>query len=199
MLTLGPALLFLFAFVRRYERRGSFRAAIASLGWNRTGVRRSLFWVAPFFILLILATIVVSLVAVGIFGPVVFTYPYQSTLPRWYAVQTVIYSIFSSLTEETVGVGYIVNRLMPSHPATLRGSSGAVLVRSLVAVLYHFTTYLVLFRSSLATALVNFVSAFVTFSIIGFAYVRSKSTNIAGPWAMHYLLDVLMVLETYTL
>ena len=199
LLTLGPVLLFLFAFVRKYEGKGSLRAAIASLGWNRTGIRRSLVWVVPFFLLIILSQLVVSEVAVGVFGSGVFYYPYQSSLPRWYAIQSVVYAVFSSLTEETVGVAYIVDRLMPTHPATLRSASGAVLVRALVAVLYHFTTYLVLFRFSLALAMVNFVSAFVTFVIIGFAYVRSGTRNIAGPWAIHYMLDVLMVLETYTL
>ena len=199
LFVLGPVLLFLFGFVKRYEKKQSFKATIASLAWNREGVRRSLLWAVPFFALIILSQIIISEIALGIFGPSVFTYPYQSSLPPWYGFFTIIYSVFSSLTEETVGVGYIVDRLMPSHPAPLRKASGAVLVRSLVAVLYHLTTYLVLFRFSLATAMVNFVSAFVSFAIIGYAYVRSNTRNIAGPWALHYLQDVLMVLETYRL
>jgi hypothetical protein len=110
-----------------------------------------------------------------------------------------IYSIFSSLTEEAIGVGYIVDRLMPAHPASLAAATPAVLARSVIGVLYHIEAYFVLFRLSPVTALVESLLAFLGFTLMGYGYVRSKVRNISGPWVMHYLLDATYVLETFHL
>jgi hypothetical protein len=199
LLVLGPVLLFLFLFVKRSEKKISLKAIVASVGMNRRGIGQSLFWSVPAFGLIVLAEIVLGMVVTSVFGPHAISYPYQSSLPLWYSFRTMIYSVFSSLTEETVGVGYIVDRLMPAHPASLAESAPAVLARSLIAVVYHIGTYFMVFHLSPLVAMANFVSAFVAFTIIGFAYVRSRVQNVCGPWVTHYLLDVLMVFETYTL
>jgi hypothetical protein len=198
LFALGPILLFMFAFVGRSEGR-SLKSAITSVGLNLNGVKQSLIWSVPFFVAVIISISLLSILGATLFGPNTYTYPYQSTLPTWYAFFTLIYSIFSSLTEEVVGVGYIVDRLMPSHPQGLAASTPAVLARSAVALLYHAGTYLILYRLSPASALLTFMSAFLSFTLIGFAYVKSKSRNVSGPWAMHYVFDVLGVLLTYHL
>ena len=184
-----PMMLFLIYSVRRYEKR-SFQSAITSLGLNRDGIGRSLLWAMVFAAFLFLAILLWEGVIVGLFGSGFETaQTISSRVPQWYAVLILGYLVLNAVLEESLGRGYMLDRLMPSHPAGLRASLVAVLGVSVLGMLYHIPEYFLSYNFSPLSALYNLVIVFLSFTFVGLGYVRSRVRNISGPILVHFLLD----------
>jgi membrane protease YdiL (CAAX protease family) len=184
-----PIMLFLIYSVRRYEKR-SFRSAISSLGLNRQGIGRSLLWSIILAAFLFLAIYLWEGMIVGLFGSSFETaQTISSHVPQWYAVLILGYLVLNAVLEESLGRGYMLDRLMPSHPAGLRVSLAAVLGVSVLGTLYHVPEYFLSYNFSPLSALYNLVIVFLSFTFVGLGYVRSKVRNISGPMLVHFLLD----------
>jgi membrane protease YdiL (CAAX protease family) len=184
-----PVMLFLIYFVRRYEG-GSLRSTISSLGLNHRGVGKSLLWSMVFMALLVLAIILWEGLIVGIFGSAFATaQTLASNIPPWYAAVIMVPTLLNAVMEESVGRGYMLDRLMPSHPGSLRASLPAVLGVSVLGMLYHIPTYFLGYQFSPLSALFNFGVVFLSFTFVGLGYVRSRVRNISGPILVHFLLD----------
>jgi len=196
----APVLLFLLVFVWLYEkRRGQgVRSVSASIGWNGTGVRQSLKWSLVFFVAAIpvglLVLVAESAVAGsgGEYSHLTSTSP--AGLPAWYLPFLVVSLLADVVTEETTVRGYILDRLMPSHPSTLRQSLNATIVASVMMASYHLVPYLYTYGFSPALTVVNLVAAFLYSILVSFAYVRSKVRNVSGPILFHFLLDFVPLL-----
>jgi membrane protease YdiL (CAAX protease family) len=184
-----PVMLFLIYFVRRYEG-GSLRSTISSLGLNHGGVGKSLLWSMVFMALLVLTIILWEGLIVGIFGSAFATaQTLASNIPPWYAAVIMVPTLLNAVMEESVGRGYMLDRLMPSHPGSLRSSLPAVLGVSVLGMLYHIPTYFLGYQFSPLSALFNFGVVFLSFTFVGLGYVRSRVRNISGPILVHFLLD----------
>jgi len=110
-------------------------------------------------------------------------------VPNWYAAALLVYLLVNALMEETIGRGYMLDRLMPSHPGSLSSSLPAVLVVSALGMLYHVPEYILSYHFSPVSALYNLVFVFLSFAFVGFGYVRSRARNVSGPILVHFLLD----------
>jgi len=184
-----PIMLFLIYFVKHYEG-GSLKSTISSLGLNRKGVGRSLLWSMAFMALLALAIVLWEGVIVGLFGSGFATaQTLVSNIPQWYAIVAMIPTLLNAIMEESVGRGYMLDRLMPSHPAGLRASLPSVLGVSFLGMLYHIPTYFLGYHFSPLSAIFNFGVVFLSFTFVGLGYVRSRVRNISGPILVHFLLD----------
>ena len=189
LLSVGVVIFLLVYSVRRIDG-GSYRSAISRLGINRRGAGRSILW-ALVFMLPILAFLALWLpLMTALFGNAFATAETQaSTIPRWYAGGLIIYLVFNAIMEEALGRGFMLERLMPSHPGTLRASFPAILGVSALGMLYHVPTYVLASHFSPVSLLFNLVFVFVCFTFVGLAYVRSRVSNISGPILVHFLLD----------
>jgi membrane protease YdiL (CAAX protease family) len=186
-----PVMFFLVYSIRHYEK-GSLRSATSSLGLNSRGIGRSLLWSIVFMALLSLAIILWEGVMVGIFGSSFETaQTLANQIPRWYAVVIMFNLVLNAVMEESVGRGYMLDRLMLSHPAGLLASLPAILGVSLLGVLYHVPEYFLSYNFSPLSALYNLVVVFLSFAFLGLAYVRSRVRNISGPILVHFLLDAI--------
>jgi membrane protease YdiL (CAAX protease family) len=184
-----PVMLFLVYLVRHYEG-GTIRSTLSSLGLNRVGIGRSLLWSIVFAALLVLALLLWEGVIAGLFGSGFATAQTLATpIPKWYAIVIMIPNLLNAVMEESVGRGYMLDRLMPSHPAGLRASLLAILGVSILGMLYHIPTYLLGYHFSLPSAIFNFGVVFFGFMFVGLGYVRSHTRNISGPVLVHFLLD----------
>ncbi len=189
LISFVPIMFFLVYYVRHHEG-GSFRSTISSLGLNRYGVGRSLLWSMVFTAMLALAVLLWEGLMAGLFGSSFTTaQTLASSVPRWYAAAIMIPILLNAIMEESVGRGYMLDRLMHSHPAGLRGSLPAVLGVSTLGMLYHIPTYFLGYHFSPLSLLFNFGVVFLSFTFVGLGYVRSRVRNIAGPILAHFLLD----------
>jgi membrane protease YdiL (CAAX protease family) len=111
-------------------------------------------------------------------------------LPAWYFTFAIATLVLDVITEETVMRGYILDRMMPAHPSTLRQSLRIVLVVSVMMSLYHLAPYLYTYGFSPALTGVNLVADFLYSVLISFAYVKSRAGNVAGPILFHFILDM---------
>lgn len=187
-----PIPLFLVLFVRHYEKSVSATSAIASLGLNRRGIKSSLIWIVPFFVLLAVVIEVWTVFTQALLGPnFVTAISGSNKTPQWYAILIIISALFNAVMEETLGRGYMLDRLMPAHPTSLAAALPAVLAVSTLGTLYHIGPYLLSYQFSPISSFYNLVVVFLCFAFIGFAYVRSRVRNISGPILMHFLLDAL--------
>lgn len=192
----GPILLFLVLFVRYYEKRQGrgLWSLVASIGWNRTGVRRSLKWALIFFIVAIPMGLLMFVLESAIAGTGAehlagSTSSSTGAVPAWYIAVAFATLFVDVVTEETVTRGYILDRLMPLHPSTLRQSLSIVLVVSVMMSLYHLVPYLYTYGFSPALTGVNLVADFLYSILVSFAYIKSRARNVSGPILFHFLLD----------
>jgi membrane protease YdiL (CAAX protease family) len=184
-----PIMLFLIYFVKHCEG-GSVKSTLSNLGLNRVGIGRSLLWSIVFMAPLLLAIFLWEGAIVGIFGSGFATAQTLATpIPEWYALLIMVPNLMNAIMEESVGRGYMLDRLMPSHPARLRVSLPAILGVSFLGMLYHIPTYFLGYHFSPISALFNFGVVFLSFTFVGFGYVRSRVRNISGPILVHFLLD----------
>jgi len=103
----------------------------------------------------------------------------------------VINSFFPvAVVEETVGRGYILDRLLPHHPSNLAEALPAILLGSLLFTLWHLPAYLKVYALSLPWVVALLAGNVFPLSVsLSIAYVRSRTRNIAGPVLIHFLLD----------
>jgi len=199
LLQYGPILLFLFLFVWLYEgRRGrGTRSLFSSVGWNRVGVRTSLKWALVFLVTAIPVGLLMLLLesAVAGSGAEHLAGTTSSTaLPSWYIPFAIALLLADVVTEETIVRGYILDRLMPAHPSSLRQSLTAVLATSVMMSSYHLVPYLYTYGFAPALTGVNLMADFLYSMLVCFAYVRSKARNVSGPVLFHFLLDLPMLI-----
>jgi len=184
-----PILLFLVLFVRHTEGRG-FGSAFSSLGLNGSGVAKSIMWCLGFMVPLILAIGLWNEGIVAVFGSGFETaQALANKIPQWYAGIALFNVVLTAVTEEAVGRGYMLDRLMPSHPAGLGASLPAVLGVSVLGMLYHVPEYVLSYSFSPLSSLYNLVIVFLSFTFVGLGYVRSRVRSISGPILVHFLLD----------
>jgi membrane protease YdiL (CAAX protease family) len=127
------------------------------------------------------------LVAVG--TGVASTQPATTSIPLSSLIIIIISAFSTAVTEETVIRGYILDRLMPAHPSTLRQSLNAVIITSVMMMSYHAAPYINSYGYPLSLTAVSLVSVFVYSIFLSFAYVRSRVRNASGPILFHFLLD----------
>jgi membrane protease YdiL (CAAX protease family) len=190
----APVLIFLFLFVRSYEMRGKstgIRSLLSSVGWKKEGTKESLKWALVFLLIVGPLSLVLSglqsLVAAG--TGTASAQPPMTSIPLSSLAVVVVSAFATAVTEETAVRGYILDRLMPSHPSTLRSSTGAVITTSAMMTTYHASPYLNSYGFSPAVAAVGLLGVFVYSVFLSFAYVRSKVRNASGPIVFHFLLD----------
>lgn len=184
----GVIILVLIVFVAVSEQQRSPRVILASLGFRRSGVARSLLWSVALFPLYALIGLIflalASPLALGTGG---------GPVPSWYFYYIVPYSLVPvAVVEEAFARGYLLDRLLPSHPARLRQAVPAILLSSVLFTLYHVPGYL--FRYSMSAgvaALLLTANVFPLSVLLGIAYVRSGTRTVAGPVLMHFLFDAL--------
>jgi membrane protease YdiL (CAAX protease family) len=199
LLQYGPVLLFLFLFVWFYERRRGrgLLSLFSSVGWNRVGVKPSLKWALAFFVVAIPVGLLMLLLesAVAHSGAEHLAGSTSSAaLPLWYIPFAIVLLAADVVTEETVVRGYILDRLMPAHPSSLRQSLAAVLVTSMMMSSYHLVPYLYTYGFAAALTGVNLVADFLYSILVCFAYIKSRAKNVSGPILFHLLLDLPMML-----
>ena len=194
LLEYAPVLLFLFLFVWLYEKRertGGITSILSSVGWSRNGLGKSLKWALIFLLVLVPVSFILSAVessaSVGTGSS--STQPATTSIPLAALVIIVISAFATAVTEETAVRGYILDRLMPAHPSTLRLSLNAVIIASVMQMTYHAAPYLNTYGYSLPVTVVGLVSVFLYSIFLSFAYVRSRVRNASGPILFHFLLD----------
>jgi membrane protease YdiL (CAAX protease family) len=112
----------------------------------------------------------------------------------------IMYSFFPvAVVEESIGRGYILDRLMPQHPSSLVKALPAILLSSLLFTLYHLPSYLMLYSFSVPWTFALLAGNVFPWSVaLSIAYVRARTRNILGPVLIHFLADglpfVLMLL-----
>jgi membrane protease YdiL (CAAX protease family) len=189
----APVLLFLFFFMWLYEknRNVGIQNLFSSVGWNRTGITQSLKWAVIFLLILVPISLVLSdvqsLVAVGAEGA--STPSATTSIPPSALIMLIISALGTAVTEETVVRGYILDRLMPTHPSTIRHALNAIVITSVMMMSYHAAPYLNSYRYSLPLTAAGLLSVFVYSLFLSFAYVRSRVRNASGPILFHFLLD----------
>ncbi len=184
----GVIILVLVVFVAVTEQQRSPRVILASLGFRRSGVARSLLWSVALFPLYAL----VGLVFLALVSPVALSSG-GGPVPSWYVYYIVPYSLVPvAVVEEAFARGYILDRLLPSHPIRLRRAAPAILLSSLLFTLFHVPGYLLRYSMSAGgAALLLTANVFPLSVMLGIAYVRSGTRTVAGPVLMHFLFDAL--------
>jgi membrane protease YdiL (CAAX protease family) len=189
----GVVIVFLVLFVTYREKQRSLRAILASLGLKREGAGTSVLWtfaLIPSFVLVYVLLMVFSY----FLGPIPFLRiagPVSGSVPLWYPFYMIAYSFFPvAVIEEALVRGYMLDRLMPDHPSTLRNALPALLIGSALFTLYHLPAYLgVYLFSSLWTVALLVGNVFPWSMVLGAAYVRARVRNILGPVLIHFLAD----------
>lgn len=191
----GVVIVFLVLFVAYREKQRSLKAILASLGLKREGAGRSVLWtfaLVPFFVLVYGLLVVFSY----FLGPIPFLRiagPVSESVPLWYPFYMIAYSFFPvAVIEEALVRGYMLDRLMPDHPSTLRNALPALLISSALFTLYHLPSYLgVYLFSPLWTVALLVGNVFPWSMVLGAAYVRARVRNILGPVLIHFLADAI--------
>ncbi len=190
----GFTTVFLVGFVSLHEKR-RLRTVFASLGLRKAGAGRSLEWA----LLLFPAVVGVSLAGTTALsltlGPLPPQVTHTGSLPPWVLWFTLVEAFFPvAIVEEMYGRGYLLDRLMPTHPARLREAGPAILVSAVLFALWHVASYLQAYQFSVAwTVGLIGLNVFPLSVVVGVAYVRSRTQNIAGVILLHFLLDALPV------
>lgn len=195
----GPILLFLFLFVWFYERRQGrgLLSLFSGVGWNRVGVRSSLKWALIFLVVAVPVGLVMLLLESAVAGSGaehVAGSTSSTALPSWYIPFAIASLVGDVVTEETVVRGYILDRMMPAHPSSLRQSLAAVLITSVMMSSYHLVPYLFTYGFGAALTGVNLVADFLYSVLVCFAYIKSKSRNVSGPLLFRFLVDLPLLL-----
>ncbi len=186
---------FLVGFVSLHEGRRGLADVFAHLGLRKDGIVRSLEW----GVLLLPGVIVVSLAGTALLASLLGPLPPQFTQtgpqPTWVLWLKLIESLFPvAVVEEMYGRGYLLDRLLPAHPSTVRQAVPALLLSAALFALWHVASYLQVYAFSLAwTVGLIALNAFPLGVVVGIAYVRSRTQNIAGVILLHFLLDALPV------
>jgi len=111
----------------------------------------------------------------------------------------IIYAFFPvAVVEEAFGRGYMLDRLLPQHPSSLKKGLPAILLSSLLFTLWHLPGYVIGYRFSIPwIASLLAVNVFPLSVVLSVAYIRAKTRNIVDPLPIHFLLDAILVMETF--
>ena len=157
------------------------------------GAKRSVKWALVFFVVAIPVGLLMLFIETAVGGAGAGHLAGQSssstTVPSWYFPFLVSDLVVDIVAEETLMRGYVLDRLMPAHPSTLRQSLAAVIVASVMMSSYHLVPYLYTYGFSPALTGVNLVADFLYSVLISFAYIKSNARNVSGPFLFHFLLD----------
>lgn len=187
----GGALVFLAMFVAYHERRRSLAALFSSLGLRRTGTVRSILW----SVLLLPVAVLVSSVAFGVLFLILGTPPARISglgqMPSWYLWFAIIDAFVPvALVEEMFGRGYLLDRLLPAHPSTIRTALPAILLAAVLFTLWHLPSYVQAYGFSISwTVGILVLDVFPLSIVFGIAYVRAGTRNILGLIVLHFILD----------
>ncbi|MFB0522376.1 MAG: lysostaphin resistance A-like protein [Candidatus Bathyarchaeia archaeon] len=189
----GVLLLFLVVFLALWEKRRSLRDIFSSVGVKTEGFVKSVSWSIALFPLC-LATGLITIILSYVLGPVPFLSAFPSNngqFPLWYVYYIIVNSFFPvAVVEEAVGRGYMLDRLMPQHPSGIAKALPAILLNSILFTLWHLPSYLRVYEFPLPwVAALLAGNVFPLSFVLGIAYVRSRTRNIAGPVLIHFLLD----------
>ena len=191
----GVLLVFLVVFLALWEKRRSLRQIFSGIGLGKTGSAKSVLWSFALFPLLIVIGSMLMVLS-SFLGPIPFlSASVTNTMryPSWYLYYMILHSFFPvAVVEEAFARGYMLDRLMPQHPSTLKNGLPAILLSSLLFTLWHLPGYLVGYRFS-----VPWVAGLLAFNVfpisvvLSIAYVRAGARNIFGPVLVHFLLDAM--------
>ena len=197
----GVLLVFLLVFVALWEKQRSLRSIFSNMGLKREGTGKSVLWsfaLFPLFIVIGLA----SMALVNFLGSAPSLSAFVSSngqFPLWYRYYMIAHAFFPvAVVEEMFARGYVLDRLIPEHPSSLRRALPAILLSSLLFTVWHLPSYLVGQGFSLLQVAVLLASNVFPISVVlDLAYVQSKSRNIVGLVLIHFLLDALPVIVTF--
>lgn len=194
MINWGPIIVFFVIFLAFWEERRSLIDIFSSVGLRRKGSVKSLFWsiaLLPLFLIIISFLMIMLNYFLGptqMFGS---SGSSTSEVPLWYPYYMIMYSFFPvAVVEESIGRGYILDRLMPEHPSSLVKASPAILLSSLMFTLHHLPSYLMAYSfSPIWTAALLACNVFPWSIFLSIAYVRAGVRNVIGPVLIHFLAD----------
>ena len=196
----GVLLAFLVAFLIAWERQRSLRGLFSSLGFRREGIVKSVVWSLVLFPVFV-AIGLISMWLASFLLPAQSLSAFASSngqFPLWYSCYLIVHAFFPvAVVEEAFARGYMLDRLMPEHPSSLRKALPAVLLSSFLFTVWHLPSYLAGSRFSMLLAVVLLGGNVFPISVVlSIAYVRARSRNIVGPVLIHFLLDALPVIVT---
>jgi membrane protease YdiL (CAAX protease family) len=196
----GVLLAFLVVFVALKEKRRSLRDVFSSIGFKHKGIAKSVLWTFALFPLFIIIGLV-SMALSNYSGSLLSLNAFVSSngqFPLWYRYYMIVYSFFPvAVVEEMFARGYLLDRLMPEHPSSLRRALPAMFLSSVLFTVWHLPSYLAgRGFSGLQVAVLLGSNVFLISVVLGAAYVRAKSRNIMGPVLVHFLLDAIPVIIT---
>lgn len=203
LISWGPIIVFFVIFLVLWEKRRSLIDIFSSVGLKRKGSDKSLLWGIALFPLIIIIIILLMMMLSYFLGPSPLLQGSGSSsqqTPLWYPYYMIMYSFFPvAVVEESIGRGYILDRLMPQHPSSLVKALPAILLSSLLFTLYHLPSYLMLYSFSVPWTFALLAGNVFPWSVaLSIAYVRARTRNILGPVLIHFLADglpfVLMLL-----
>lgn len=195
-LSYGVWIVAFIGFLAVWEKRRSLKDILRSVGFKREGLGKSVFWS---LLILIPAGLVFSLVMIlfsNLLGPTSMTQasnPSGGSPPTWYIYYLIIYAFFPvAVFEEAFGRGYILDRLMPQHPSSIRKALPAIMLSSVLFTLFHVPSYILLYSFSPMWTIALLIGNVLPNSIfLAISYVRSRTRNVGGPIVAHFLMDSL--------
>ncbi len=190
----GFSAAFLVGFVSIHEGR-RLADVFAALGLRKDGIVRSLEWGVLVLPLVVVVGLGGTILLASVLGPLPPGFTRTGPQPAWLLWFTLAESFFPvAVVEEMYGRGYLLDRLLPGHPCTVRRAVPALLLSAALFALWHLASYLEAYAFSLAwTVGLIALNAFPLGIVLGIAYVRSRTQNIAGMILLHFLLDALPV------
>jgi membrane protease YdiL (CAAX protease family) len=196
----GVLLVFLAVFVAQREKRRSLRDVFSSMGLKRKGNAKSALWsfaLFPLFIVIGLVSMALSNYLGSLPSLSVFVSS-NGQFPLWYRYYMIVQSFFPvAVVEEMFARGYVLDRLMPEHPSSLRRALPAILLSSLLFTVWHLPSYIAgRGFSGLQVAVLLGSNVFPISLVLGAAYVRARGRNIVGSVLVHFLLDAIPVIIT---
>jgi len=187
----GALLAALIVFLVLAEKHRSLRAVFSSVGLKRHGTAKSVLWSFALFPVLIVIGLIMMMLA-SFLAPVSMSGSSSQQIPSWYIWYMLIQSFFPvAVVEEMWARGYMLDRLMPQHPSSLREAVPAIVLSSLLFTVWHLPTYLRSFRFQLPWVSLQAMNVFLLSVVMGAAYVRARTRNILGLVLIHFLLDAL--------
>lgn len=196
----GVILVFLVVFMVVWEKRRSLKDIASSMGLKLEGTVGSTAWSFALFPVLV-GIGLVSMMLASFLGPTAslnIAVSSNGQLPLWYRYYLIAQAFFPvAVVEEMFARGYLLDRLMPEHPAGVRRALPAIFLSSVLFTVWHLPSYLAgQGFSSLQVVILLAGNVFPISLVLGVAYVRARGRNIVGPVLVHFLLDAIPVIIT---
>lgn len=193
-LTYGIWIIAFIGFLAVWEKKHSLKDILGSIGFKKEGLGKSVFWGLLILIPAGLVFFFVTALFGSLLGPMSQgTSSSGPSPPTWYLYYLIIYAFFPvAIFEEAFGRGYILDRLMPKKPSSLKEAFPAIFLSSILFTLFHVPSYVLLYSVSPIWAVVLLLGNVLPNSIfLSISYVRSRTRNIGGPVLAHFLMDAL--------